>query len=146
MRIVLDTNIALSALLWRGPPYRLLEAVRERGDIELFSSPVLLAELADVLGRPSPAKRLRAIGYSADQVLASYVAIIAVVNPAQVPRVVPADADDDHVIAAAVAAGAQAIVSGDSDLLGIGRHMDIEILSAAMAIDLLARIDRGEST
>lgn len=29
MRIVLDTNVVMSALLWRGPPYRLLEAIRQ---------------------------------------------------------------------------------------------------------------------
>lgn len=42
MRIVLDTNVALSALLWRGTPYRLLEAIRQRGDVQLISSAALL--------------------------------------------------------------------------------------------------------
>ena len=58
MRIVLDTNVALSALQWRGKPYRLLEAIRQRSDMRLFSSPALLEELADVLGRASPTKQL----------------------------------------------------------------------------------------
>lgn len=54
---------------------------------------------------------------------------------------VPGDADDDHVIAAAVAAGSDLIVSGDVDLLSIGRHGAIEIVSAAVAMERLA----GES-
>ena len=60
---------------------------------------------------------------------------IELVEPAEVPRVVLSDADDDHVIAAAVAAGATLVVSGDSDLLGIGSYRGIEIISAAMALE-----------
>jgi putative PIN family toxin of toxin-antitoxin system len=103
VRIVLDTNVTLSALLWRGMPYRLLEAIRQRGDVQLISSAALLEELADVLTRPSPAKRLAVIGKTAQAVLADYVEVVEVVAPTEVPRVVPGDADDDHVIAAAVA-------------------------------------------
>jgi putative PIN family toxin of toxin-antitoxin system len=135
LRIVLDTNVALSALLWRGKPYRLLEAIRQRSDIRLFSSPALLAELADVLARPSPTKQLAVISRSAREVLADYLEIVEVVEPEDVPRVVPGDADDDHVIAAAVTARAEIIVSGDSDLLSLGSHQGIDILSAARALE-----------
>lgn len=141
MRIVLDTNVALSALLWRGKPYRLLEAIRQRSDVRLFSSPVLLAELTDVLSRPSPAKQLAVIGKSAREVLADYIEIVEVVEPDEVPRVVPSDADDDHVIAAAVTAHATLIVSGDSDLLSMGSHQGIDILSAVMAIEQIGNED-----
>jgi uncharacterized protein len=95
VRIVLDTNVALSALLWRGTPYRLFEAIRQRGDVQLVSSAALLEELADVLTRPSPAKRLAVIGKTAQAVLADYVEIVDVVAPTEVPRVVPNDADDE---------------------------------------------------
>lgn len=138
MRIVLDTNVALSALLWRGTPYRLLEAIRRRGDVQLFSSAALLAELADVLTRPAAAKRLALVSRTASQVLADYVDAIELVAPAEVPRVVPGDADDDQVVAAAVAAGAGIIVSGDADLLGIGSHGDIAIVAAAQALQRIA--------
>lgn len=43
----------MSALLWRGKPYQLLEAIRERSNLQLYSSGALLEELADVLTRPS---------------------------------------------------------------------------------------------
>jgi putative PIN family toxin of toxin-antitoxin system len=141
LRIVLDTNVVLSALLWRGKPYRLLEAIRQRSDIRLFSSPALLAELADVLSRPSPTRQLALIDRSAHAVLADYLEIIEIVEPDHVPRVVPSDADDDHVIAAAVAARATLIVSGDSDLLSMGSHQGIDILSAAMAVEQIGSED-----
>lgn len=138
MRIVLDTNVVLSALLWRGTPYRLLEAVRQRSETRLFCSPALLDELANVLTRPLATRRLATIGRSAGEVLVDYVEAVEVVEPEHVPRVVPSDADDDQVIAAAIAAGADWIVSGDTDLLSLGSHQGIAILSAAQAMQ---RID-----
>ena len=135
VRIVLDTNVVMSALLWRGKPYQLLQAIRQRSDVQIYSSAVLLQELADVLTRPSATKRLALIGKTVHDVLADYVEAVELVEPATVPRVVPSDADDDHVIAAAVAAGATLIVSGDSDLLSMGSHQGIEISSAAMAVE-----------
>ena len=130
MRVVLDTNVVMSALLWRGKPYLLLEAIRLRSDMQLYSSAALLEELADVLTRPSATKRLALIGKTMHEVLTDCVEAIALVEPAEMPRVVPSDADDDHVIAAAVAAGATLIVSGDSDLLSMGSHQGVETVEA----------------
>lgn len=139
MRIVLDTNVALSALLWRGTPYQLLVAIRQRPSLQLYSSPALLEELADVLNRPSATKRLALIGKTARDVLADYVEAIELVEPTVVPRVVPGDADDDQVIAAAVAAHADMIVSGDRrHLLPLGSHEGIPIIEAAEAAKRLA--------
>ena len=100
MRIVLDTNVVLSALLWRGTPHHLLTTIGQRSSIQLYSSTALLEELADVLTRPSATKRLTLIGRSAREVLADYVEAIELVEPASVPRVVAGDVDDDQVIAA----------------------------------------------
>lgn len=93
--------------------YRLLEAIRRLGDVQLVSSAVLLEELADVLTQPSATKRLVIIGKTAQAVLANHVEIVEAVAPTELPRVVPGDADDDHAIAAALTSGAEIIVSGD---------------------------------
>ena len=135
MRIVLDTNVELSALLWHGTPHHLLAAIGQRSSIQLYSSTALLEELADVLTRPSASKRLALIGKTAREVLADYVEAIELVEPASVPRVVVDDADDDQVIAAAVAARADLIVSGDrKHLLPLGSHQGIDIVEATEAL------------
>jgi len=135
VRIVLDTNVVLSALLWRGTPHLLLAAIGQRSRIQIYSSTALLEELADVLTRPSAAKRLALIGKAAREVLADYVEAVELVEPASVPRVVAGDVDDDQVIAAAVAARADLIVSGDrKHLLPLGSHQGIDIVEAAEAL------------
>jgi uncharacterized protein len=134
VRLLLDTNVVMSALLWQGTPYRLLAAIRDQANVQLFSSPALLEELADVLTRPSATKRLALIGKTAREVLADFVEVIELVEPVDVPRVVLNDPDDDHVIAAAQAAHVDCIVSGDTDLLSLRRYQAIDILTAAQAI------------
>jgi len=139
VRIVLDTNVVLSALLWRGTPYHLLATIGQRSSIQLYSSTALLEELADVLTRPSATKRLALIGRSAREVLADFVEAIELVEPASVPRVVVGDVDDDQVIAAAIAARADLIVSGDrKHLLPLGSHQGIDIVDAAEAVRRIA--------
>jgi putative PIN family toxin of toxin-antitoxin system len=59
MRVVSDTNIVVSGFLWRGLPRRILDAARD-GIIELYTSPVLLEGLEDVLSREKFASRLAA--------------------------------------------------------------------------------------
>jgi putative PIN family toxin of toxin-antitoxin system len=137
MRIILDTNVVMSALLWRGPPYRLLETIRQRTELQLYSSPVLLEELADVLTRPAATKQLAVIGKAAREVLADYLEAIELTEPVELPRVVR-DPDDDHVLACALTARADLIVTGDSDLLTLLNYQNIPILTPADALRRLA--------
>ena len=133
MRVVLDTNVVVSALIWGGTPFRLLEAAIE-GDVLLHTTRELLIELRDVLGRPHLATRLTRQGSSIQHALALYSQLAISVTPASVPPVVIDDPDDDHVIAAAVAANADLIVSGDRHLLALGTHGTIRIVTPADAL------------
>lgn len=138
LRLVLDTNVVVAGLLWNGPPRRLIELAIHSGEgpaVEFFSSAVLLDELAHTLAYAKFASRIEGFGTSISALVAHYTALITLVVPADVPRVVAADADDDHVIAAAVAARAELIVTGDrKHLLPIGSRRGIAIIEAAEAL------------
>jgi len=125
----------LSALLWRGTPYRLFEAIRQQPDVQLYSSATLLAELADVLTRPSPTKQLATIGKTAREVTADYLAVVEIVAPATLSAPVSRDPDDDQVLACALAAQADLIVSGDGDLLTLKSFQGVPIVTAAQAVE-----------
>lgn len=133
MRVVLDTNVVVSALLWGGKPFQLLQAATE-GDLELYTSPALLEELRDVLGREHLDSRLAQQRSTVEQAIGRYGELAISVSPLAVPRVVR-DVDDDHVVACAVTAQADLIVSGDKDLLTLQQHQGVAILTAAMAME-----------
>jgi uncharacterized protein len=135
VRVVADTNIVVSAFLWGGPPATMLAAARE-GRITLFTSPVLLAELEDVLSREKFAERIARVGSSVPQILAGYRALVTIVRPAAIEPTAR-DPDDDQVLACAAAAQAQLIVTRDKDLLDLHQYKGIPILASTEALQRL---------
>ena len=133
MRLVLDTNVVVSALLWRGTPHKLLAACRN-SSTSFYTSSVLLQELAGILDRDKFAKILAANVFTAKDALDEYVNFSHVVKTQPLVRPVCPDPDDDAVLACALAAKADLIVSGDSDLLNLGEYQGIAIVSPAEAL------------
>lgn len=132
MRLVLDTNTALSGLLWGGPPRRLIQAA-EGGEIESLSSVALLTELRDVLGREKFARRLAQHGFTGARVFADYVALVTIAAPAPITPTILRDPADDAVLAAAIDGSADLIVSGDAHLLNLKSFQGIDIVTAVIA-------------
>lgn len=136
MRLVLDTNVVASALLWGGTPRTLLQAARDKR-ATLFTSTPLLAELTDILGRSKFVQKIAASALSLDQLVDGYAALASMVRPTPIPRTAP-DPDDDAVLATALAASAEAIVSGDrKHLLVLQTFQGIPIISVARAVELI---------
>jgi len=134
-RLVLDTNVVVSALLFRSETARLRELWRE-GRFRLAVCPAIPDEYARVLTYPK-------FGLSQGEVAALLggeilpFCDIHEVSPG--PRVCR-DPHDDVFLHCAVAARADGLVSGDDDLLSVGsefRH--IPVMSVAEALDWLAR-------
>ena len=136
MRAVIDTNVLVAALLWRGPPHALLEHVRA-GTLSMVSSPALLAELADVIGRAKFDAILARTNTSRERSLAQVRQLAEVIEPPPLPQPVCRDPDDDQVLALALAAKVDLIVSGDNDLLSLGSFENIPILAPAQALGLV---------
>jgi uncharacterized protein len=133
MRLVLDTNVVVSALLWDGPPRRLLRIGRGAG-VTFFTSPPLLAELTDILSRPKFERKITASLLSIDQLVDLYAEMVVVVRPISIPRLA-SDPDDDVVIGTAIAAKADFVVTGDRTLLSVMQYEGGRIISVSGALD-----------
>jgi putative PIN family toxin of toxin-antitoxin system len=135
MRLVLDTNVVVAGLLWNGHPRRLLD-LAINGDVTLFSSPALIDELAHTLNYPKFSQRIAAHCATTPSALTvRYSALVTLVTPSEVPRVIEQDADDDQVLACALAANANLVVSGDKHLCNLGgAYQGIRIVTPAETI------------
>jgi putative PIN family toxin of toxin-antitoxin system len=133
MRAVADTNVVISGLLWPGPSRQVLKRAR-LGTIELYTSPPLLLELEDVLRRGKLVGRLKLAGSTPRQLLLSYSTLARIVVAQEIPPVIEQDPDDDAVLACALAARAEAIITGDRHLLDLGKFQAIRIITAAEAV------------
>jgi len=141
MHIVADTNVVVSAFLWGGSPRALLTTAHDQ-TITLWTSPALIAELEEILTRAKLAHRLIQVGSSVEEILGDYLALTELVRPSSTPSVIARDPDDDHVLACAVAARADLIVSGDAHLLELERYQNIRIVTPTAALTLIAPAPR----
>jgi len=136
IRLVLDTYVAVSGLLWHGSPGKLIDAA-QAGSLTLYTSAPLLAELHGVLARETFTKHLQDRELTATQILEDYAALTTVVVPAIITPVIIEDPDDDAVLACAVAAKVDLVVSGDPHLVKLAQYEGIPIVTPAEAVERL---------
>ena len=105
--------------------------------VKLYTSLPLLIEVDDALRRGKFQVRLQQAQVTADDLTLGYAALATTVEPVAVPPVIPADPDDDAAVALALAAQAEAVVSGDGHPLQLGAYSTIPILPAEILIDQL---------
>ena len=142
-RLVLDTNVWISALLWTGPPNEILRA-GEAKRIVLVASPSIVEEAREVLARPKFASRIAGLETSVGELVESLLTIAEMLEEPAVEPLITDDPDDDRVLARAVAGRVRWIVSGDAHLLVLKRHEGIAILTPTQALLKLQRM-RGQA-
>jgi uncharacterized protein len=128
MRVVIDTNVWLSALLWGGQPNIIIRLI-EMKQIQAISSAEILTELTDILQKAKLQKRLNQLKLNADEVtvVAKRLMTLVVIDAVLIPEL--RDPKDQMVIATAIAGDAQIIISGDRDLLVLHPFSNIAIFS-----------------
>lgn len=124
MRVVIDTNILISAIFWGGKPKRLLNSVR-RGEIIFLTTETLLAELREVL--TSRDKPFRLSDKDAGIIIDHLKGISHLVSTT-VKINVCRDEPDNRVLECALDGGADSIVTGDNDLLDLKTFKGIRIV------------------
>lgn len=130
MRITADTNLIVSAALWGGNPRRVIDGARD-GFFELYTSQPLISELIAILARDKFEKQFSRVGFTAEDLVEELLGFAIIVDAVHLPFPVSRDRDDDEVIACALSAACDFIVTGDIDLLILKEYQDIRIVTAA---------------
>lgn len=135
MKVVLDTNVFVSGVFFRGPPYRVLKAWRD-GKIQILVSPAILEEYHRVMLELSA--RFPEID---PRSLVDFLAVHSeIVLPPSLPPVIQHDPSDDKFLECALAGKAACIISGDKHLLNLSQFKGIPILKP---YDFVHRYLRG---
>lgn len=122
LRIVLDTNVLVSALAYPGSiPGRILNAWRE-GEVDLVLSRFILDEMVRVLPR---LPRIKLTPAEIRDLADSFLFLAEIVEPSSELEVALRDSADQLVLGTLRAAQADYLVTGDKDLLALGERYPI---------------------
>lgn len=129
VKVVLDTNIIVSAVGFGGKPQQILVGVLQE-KIKAVTSSILLAELEEVLTKKLPLSK-------ADILLAleEIKNVFIVVQPKKTINAVR-DEEDNRVLEAALEGGCSYIITGDKELLQLGKWKGISILTASQFLGI----------
>ena len=129
MKVVLDTNIWVSAWLWRGLLGNFIHLARQK-QIIICTSELLLTELENTLSYQKLQKRIISLNFTKEQLLIGTreISNIYPITELNVPEL--RDPDDNIILATAIASKADVIITGDQDLLTLIEYQKIPIMTA----------------
>lgn len=132
-RVVVDTNVLISALINNGKSRKLVFKLLEEHTVILSSQ--MLAELADVICR----EKFSVASSQVDRFVSILVKKAIMVSVRSSPKVTLEDPDDDVVLTTALCGKAEYIVSGDKHLLKIACYKKTQIVSLNQIIQIIAK-------
>jgi putative PIN family toxin of toxin-antitoxin system len=128
MRVVLDVNVWISALLWAGVPRQVVDKAASE-EITIFASEPLFAELAATIGRAKFEAKILSLGRTTEDLINLVASFLQWCQPIIVDVPQLRDPKDLIIIATAVGADAEVLVTGDRDLLILNEFEGIPILT-----------------
>ena len=134
IKAILDTNVLISGVFWKGPPFEILKAWQEQRFRLAISLPIL-EEFRRVLDEFAKERQMLVL----NSVLKVIELRSEIVKPVPFSEPVCSDPDDDKFLEAAIAAGADYIVSGDKALLNVKFHHEVEVVRPSRFLKLLSR-------
>lgn len=129
MIVVLDTNIWVSAIIWGGIPDEII-SLQEQRKIEIASSRKLLSELENTFNKKKIQTKLEALQLTTSSAISLVYESVNIypIEELIVPEL--RDPDDTVVLATAITANAEVIITGDRDLLILQEYQNIQIMTA----------------
>ncbi len=135
MRVVLDTNVVLSAFLWQKNLKPLYQAIREKKITPCFTQ-LTWQELLRTLSYKKLEKQLAKINVPSEEII-SLIANRAHFSFSNLKiNQIKDDASDNFILACAISARADFIISGDKHLLKLKSFQDIPILTPRQFLNL----------
>lgn len=128
MRVVVDTNVMISAVLWLGTPHRIIE-LAEQKRIVICMTRATLNELYEVLARRKFKPYLQARHTNPEEIVSALLPLIELYLPTIVVNTKLSDADDEMFVACTMSADTDYIISGDDHLLRLKKYGRIKILN-----------------
>ena len=129
LRAVMDTNVLVSGVLWRGVPFELLRWA-EKNSLVIYASLEILAEVHRVLHYPKFQQYIDNQQTSPGELFAKIASLCTIIQVDQVVKGVCSDADDEKFLSCALAANVEVLVSGDRHLLNLVQYQFVRILTA----------------
>jgi len=126
---VIDTNVLISGMLWRGMPFRLLRRVEE-GNLTIYTSLDIMTEVYRVLNYPKFQQYIDNQQTSSGELFAKIESLCTIIHVEPFVKGVCSDVDDDKFISCALAADVEFLVSGDKHLLDLKQYQSVRILTA----------------
>lgn len=135
MKVLLDTNIWISGLLWGGNTRKIIQlAMAEQ--ILLYSSKLLIDELQATLAYPKLQRRLKKLEITAEELLVEVYRLIQLSQPILLSNIPDLrDSKDKIVLETALSVPVEVIISGDEDLLVLGQFHNIPIVTTKQFLD-----------
>lgn len=137
-RVVVDTNVLVSGLfgIKDSPSAQILNAFRNQ-KIILATSPDILKEVVDIINRDRIIKRTKMSQKERIDFIDKLIERCDVTAGRKFQEVVSRDVKDDKFLACAVEAKAEYIVTGDEDLLDLGKYKEVKIITPREFMEVL---------
>lgn len=142
MRIVPDTNLIISGLLWRGNPRQIINLAHAK-EIELYGSGETYKEFGRVVEYKKFRKYLVREIFSSQKLVIDYRALLKPVSTSGIfpgVNIVKEDPPDDAFFRVAKACNSKIIVSGDTHLLKVEKYDDIRVVEPAIFLEILPKL------
>lgn len=137
MKIVLDTNVWLSAIFWEGEAAQIVEMAEEE-NFKLIVTKDILSEINEVVGKEAKFKKFLET-QNIEELFIKFLYLTDMVEPSRKLNVITADPDDNKIIEAAVAGKADYILSRDKHLTGLQEFEGIRILTPTEFLKIVYR-------
>ncbi len=133
-KIVLDTNVIISDFGWKGSPHRILKRCI-KGDLRLFTSPLLIAELSKVLSY----KKFSFHQDEIDEFISITLETAELVEPNFKLSLITEDPSDNRILECALAGNCDYIITGDKHLIKIKQLDNVSIVAPDKFLKLITR-------